>query len=153
MNRWVEYFEETLNRTDEHETEKVQYITSEIEIESPSLHEVKMAIDKQKNNRAPGEDFIVAELFKNGGQSLLEALHKIIVSIWEKEVMPKEWNTGLICPIFKKGGKLECKNYRGITLLSIAYKVLSYIILERTNQHSESVLKESSAASGGEEAQ
>jgi hypothetical protein len=44
----------------------------------------------------------VAELFKNGGQSLLEALHKIIVSIWEKEVVPKEWNTDLISPIFEK---------------------------------------------------
>jgi hypothetical protein len=43
-----------------------------------------MAIAKQKSNRAPGEDFTVAELFKNGGQSLLEALHKI-VSIWEKK--------------------------------------------------------------------
>jgi sorting nexin-29 len=90
----------------------------------------------------PGEDFIVAELFKNSGQSLLEALHKITVSIWEKEVMAKEWNTGLTCPIFKKGDKLECKNYRGITLLNIAYKVLSCIILERINQHAESVLGE-----------
>jgi hypothetical protein len=44
----------------------------------------------------------VAELFKNGGQSLLEALHKIFVSICEKEVIPKEWNNGLICPIFEK---------------------------------------------------
>jgi hypothetical protein len=37
----------------------------------------------------------VAGLFKNGGQSLLEALHKITGSIWEREVIPKEWNTGL----------------------------------------------------------
>jgi hypothetical protein len=48
MNRCVEYFEETLNRTDEQETEKIQYITAEIEIESLSLLEVKMAIDNQK---------------------------------------------------------------------------------------------------------
>jgi sorting nexin-29 len=101
-----------------------------------------MAIDKQKNNRAPGEDFIVAELFKDGGRSLLEALHKIIVSISKKEDMPKEWNTGLICPIFKKGDKLECNNYRGITPLNIAYKVLSCIILEHINQYEESVLEE-----------
>jgi hypothetical protein len=90
----------------------------------------------------PGEGFRVAELFKNGGQSLLEALHTIIVSIREKEVMLKEWNTGLICSIFKKGYKLECKNCRGITLLNIAYKVLSCIILECINQHAGSVLEE-----------
>jgi hypothetical protein len=48
----------------------------------------------------------VAELFKNGGQSLSEALHNITVSTWEKELMPKEWSTDLICPIFRKGDKL-----------------------------------------------
>jgi hypothetical protein len=48
----------------------------------------------------------VAELLKNVGQSLLEALHKITVSIWEKEVMPKEWNIGLICSTFKKGDNI-----------------------------------------------
>jgi hypothetical protein len=66
----------------------------------------------------------------------------IIASIWEKEVMPKRWNTGLICPIFKNGHKLECKKYRGITLFNIAYKVLSCIILECVHQYAESVLEE-----------
>jgi hypothetical protein len=95
----------------------------------------------------------VAELFKNGGQSLVEAIDKIIVFLWEKEVMPKEWSTGLMCYISKKGDKLECKNYRGITLLNIAYKGLSCITLERINQHAESVLEEYSVASGMDEAQ
>jgi hypothetical protein len=35
----------------------------------------------KKNNTAAGEDFIVAELLENSGQSLLEAFHIIIVSI------------------------------------------------------------------------
>jgi hypothetical protein len=48
VNRWVEYFKEILNRTAEQETEIMQYITAEIEIESPSLLEVKMALDKKK---------------------------------------------------------------------------------------------------------
>jgi len=37
--------------------------------------------------------------------------------IWEKEILPEEWNLSILCPVFKKGDVLDTKNYKGISLL------------------------------------
>jgi hypothetical protein len=56
--------------------------------------------------------------------------------------MPDDWKVGLIVPLFKKGDKMRCENYRAIRLLNVVYKILSSIILERLKQYSEEVLGE-----------
>jgi sorting nexin-29 len=56
--------------------------------------------------------------------------------------MPDDWKVGLIVPLFKKGDKMKCENYRGITLLNVAYKILSSVIFERLKEYSEEILGE-----------
>ena len=51
--------------------------------------------------------------------------------MWRHEQIPRDWNRGLIIKLPKKGNLKECKNWRGITLLSIVAKILGKIIIDR----------------------
>jgi hypothetical protein len=70
-----------------------------------------------------GSDQIPAELIQAGGKILLSAIHKLINSVWNKEDLPDQWKESIIVPIHKKGGKTNCNNYRGISLLSTSHNI------------------------------
>ena len=51
-------------------------------------------------------------------------------------IIPTDWKRGLVVPLWKgKGGRQDCNNYRGVTLLSVPGKVFAQIILERVRHH------------------
>ena len=143
VERWAEHFEELLNGTNGSgvTTGNVQeQVETDPDVIDPSLRETEEAISSMKNHKAPGEDMITAEIFKYGGDELKRELHDIITRIWQEEQMPREWGVALICPIHKKGSKLECANYRGISLLNIGYKILTKLITKRLGPYAEKVL-------------
>ncbi|GFY13053.1 reverse transcriptase domain-containing protein [Trichonephila clavipes] len=71
---------------------------------------------------------------------LVNALHEIMVKIWETEKIPIDWEEGSVCPIFKKGDQLECRNYREITLLNTAYKIFSNLLFARLQSYTDEVI-------------
>jgi len=48
---------------------------------SPSSEEIKYQIQNLKNHKSAGEDEIVAELIKNGGEELIQRIWKIITQV------------------------------------------------------------------------
>lgn len=56
-------------------------------------------------------------------------MENIIRKTWKEETLPAQWNTFILCPIYTKGDALDCRNYRGISLLCRAYKILSNVVL------------------------
>jgi hypothetical protein len=99
----------------------------------PSREEIDRALKHLKNNKAAGADSTAAELLKNGGPNLVDALHAVIQQAWTGETLQRSWTEGLLClcPVYKEGDKLDCKNYRGICLLNVTYKVFAKILYDR----------------------
>ncbi|XP_039282986.1 uncharacterized protein LOC120351088 [Nilaparvata lugens] len=92
IERWREYFNELLGGIAEEDIQlECNQIGPEPFIEDPQIHEVEEAVESLKNNKAPGEDTITAEMIKAGGPHLLKALHSLIVQIWREEEMPEDW--------------------------------------------------------------
>jgi hypothetical protein len=138
INKFQEYFEELLNnknsRTGNNNIEKYEeilYHTVEPELPAPNIEEIEIIIKLLKNNKSPGKDNINPELLKIAGKEILINIHHIIANIWNSEQVEQEWSPSVICPIFKKGDLTKVSNYRGISLLDTAYKVLSLAILRR----------------------
>ena len=93
-----------------------------------------------KNNRAPGEDSITLELIKYGGRKLWNRIHQLIKIIRETEQMPQEWGKAIICSIYKQGDKLEGRNYCGISLLNVAYKIFANLLTRYIEPYVDEIL-------------
>jgi hypothetical protein len=107
----------------------------------PSREEIERALRHLKNNKAAGADSTAAELLKNGGPNLVDALHAVIRQAWTSEILPRSWTEGVLCPVYKKGDKLDCKNYRGICLLNVTYKVFAKILYDRLLPHANAAVQ------------
>jgi sorting nexin-29 len=105
--------------------------TTEPLVPEPSLVELETATGNLKSYKSPGTDQIPADLIKAVGETLYSEIHRPICCIWNKQELPQQWKESIIVPIYKKGDKIDCNKYRGISLLSTAYKIFSNILLAK----------------------
>ena len=102
--------------------------------------EIEIAIEKLIRHKSRGINQIPAKLIKAVDKTTFSDIHKHINSIWNKEEFPEEWKESITVPIYKKGDKTDCNNYRGITLLSNTYKILTNILLSRLTPQAKEIV-------------
>jgi sorting nexin-29 len=54
----------------------------------------------------------------------------------------KDWKKASVIPIYKKGDRKDCENYRGISLLNSRYKIYANIIKNKLSRYYGSILGE-----------
>jgi len=140
LARWRNYFSQILNLHGVDDVRQAEIHTAEPLVPEPSASDVELAIEKLKSHKSPGIGQISAELMKAGGRTINCEIHKLIISIWNKEELPEEWKELIIVPIYKKSDITDCSNYRGISLLPTTYKILSNILLSRLTPYAEEII-------------
>ena len=93
------------------------------------------------NGKAMGPEELPAELLKLGlsdsSHEILLAFHDIIVAVWMAGEVPQEWKDTTIKVLHKKMDRTECSNYRGLSLVAHAGKVLLKIVANRLGEFCE----------------
>ena len=90
-------------------------------------------------------------MLKFGGDRVKDWMRKICKKTFSSGKVPNDWKNAVIVPLFKgKGCNDECKNYKGISLLSVAGKVYARVLMERVRKISERIMNDEQGVLGKE---
>ena len=67
-----------------------QIHTAELLAPELSASDVELAIEMLKNHKSPGTGQIPTDMIKAGGKTIRYEIHKLIISMWNKEELPQE---------------------------------------------------------------
>ncbi|KAK3871096.1 hypothetical protein Pcinc_023742 [Petrolisthes cinctipes] len=146
LERWTEYCSELYTHQSRGDPSVLNVEEPTNEDDYPILRdEVVATVDSLRSGKSAGVDNIPSELLKPGGESTIDMLTIICNKIWQTGEWPKPWTQSLIIVIPKKGNLQLCQNYRTISLISHASKVMLRIILDRLKPQAESIIAEEQA--------
>ena len=145
--RWVRWFHTLLNakspRFDPNIAEGLHQWPEDMLLEiQPTMQDLTGAIRSLANGKAVRPDEVSVELDKiplNGDPALRRRLLDIVGCIRRGGEVPQQWKDASIMTLHKKKDQAECGNYRGISLVAHAGKMLLKIIARRLSKYCERV--------------
>uniref|UniRef100_A0A8D9A7F9 Craniofacial development protein 2 n=2 Tax=Cacopsylla melanoneura TaxID=428564 RepID=A0A8D9A7F9_9HEMI len=128
--RWKDYIE-TLYWDDAELQDLVDEGNDGIEI---TKSEFEDALKQLKGKKAYGKDEVPAELLHALDEEMREVLYVIIKEIYEKGEVPEDFKESRMVMLPKKANSKKCGDYRTLSILSHASKILTTIIKRRIEE-------------------
>ena len=144
--RWVRWFHTLLNAKSPKLEPNIaeglhQWLENMPQEVQPTIQELTGAIRSLANGKAVGPDGVSVDLKTtlNGDSALRRRLLNIVVCIWRGGEVPQQRKYTTIVVLHKKKDRTECGNYRDISLVAHAGKILLKIIARRLSEYCERV--------------
>ena len=96
---------------------------------------VRLAIEHLNGNKSAGPDDIHPALLKPLGEQLAAPLAELFQLSLDTAVIPSDWQTAVVMPVFKGGVKEDANNYRPVSLLPVVLKLMEGLIRDRITEH------------------
>ena len=140
------YFSQLFNVNVFNDVRQTEIHTTETLMPEPSAFEFELANEKLKSHKSPDIDQIPEDLIKAVDRTIRHEIHKLIISIWNKDELSQERKESNIVPIYRNSNKTYCNNYRGISLLpicqcfiaialQISFRIRHYVGLKLNDTH------------------
>ena len=95
-------------------------------------------LQKLNPGKASGPDLLPARILKEFAAELSPYLSPIFQRSFDTGTVPKDWRTGNVTTIFKKGEQFKASNYRPVFLNSLCCKIQEHVITSNVLKHLES---------------
>ena len=116
--------------------ETIYRITPTINNIGRSENQVRLKLSRIKQ-KTGGPDKITSREMAEAGDTLFEGLFSICKNSIQRGLHPSNWKIGEVIPVFKKGSKSDCANYRPLTMLNLNSKLLESIVCDSLDKHLE----------------
>ena len=96
-----------------------------------TIAETRLILENIDVTKASGPDNISGRILKECAKEISPSLTRLFNLSLSLGNVPESWKLANVSPIFKKGDKENCSNYRPISLLCIVSKVLERAVLNQ----------------------
>lgn len=127
--KWINHYENLLTEDrDEYKTSTPAEILIQGRTIDIDERTVTKTVQQLKNGWAAGPEEIPAELIKCGTSKLYARIAWCINQYINGAPISEDWKVAYISSIPKKGNKLDCSNYRGISVTSTLSRLYGRIL-------------------------